>query len=266
MSTTPPFPDWLPDAVRQEAERLWKQLPTEDDPAKARSLLGRLIADPRMKGVWRVIYTRSGGSVEGSNPYKYPASVSNAPIAARLRRKANELREQAFNHRQIKALEFEAALTEKIEDATRELKWSDQDRAAQLLLVHVYRDALLLRPIFRSEFEEKFRVLRKIAVDLRRNGKLLRAFTLELDATKLDEIADNCDIEARLSDPIEFEDDPGIMKRESGDVKLRTFVASISFRTRLLFDNDLYGTLANIASVVFQTEIDRERIWEMLRS
>ena len=61
----PDFPDWLPDAVQQQAKKLWRKLPTEEDPVKAQKVLEQLISNPLMERVWDELYRKDSTKHNG---------------------------------------------------------------------------------------------------------------------------------------------------------------------------------------------------------
>ena len=256
-------PAWLA-PIEDKAKLLRFSAAEEENPAKAREVLSRLMSDERMKSVWKVLYTKSHLTGE----YKYRGRVTSASIATDLRQRARELRREGpfINEREARTLEFEANLTEKIEDLPTDPRWSEQDRAAQILLFHIYKNALNTSPLFRADFEAKCKKLREISKSLQIHAKVLYSFKLHENAAVLEKIAANCENEARLNDPGTFDDDPGIINRRSGDDHLRTFINALSFITLLIFRNHLYSSLAKIANVVFERDdVTKEKVREMLR-
>jgi hypothetical protein len=265
-SSLPSFPDWVPEAVQLKAIELWNNLPTEEDPGKAQALLQNLTTDPIMKGVWkRAIYARQKNCSGSSNQYKYPGCVSPASIARRLRTTASKLRKKELFSKEAHALEFEASLTEQMADCSGDPNLPEQDRAAQLFLWHIYRAALHLRPIMRSDYQATCDKLRIVAHQLRNHASEVRLLSLETEAAQLEAVASSCDSEAALKDPSKFDDDPGIIKRKSGDMQLRTLVVSLSYTCMLLFGNHLYGTVAKIATLILGKGVAHEKVREMLR-
>jgi hypothetical protein len=90
-SSPPSFPNWLPNAVRQQAIELWEKLPTEKDPAKAQQFLEQLIANPLMERVWNELYRPNPGQ---NRKFINPACLTPASEAAAYREKARLLREK----------------------------------------------------------------------------------------------------------------------------------------------------------------------------
>jgi hypothetical protein len=88
----------------------------------------------------------------------------------------------------------------------------------------------------------------------------------ESAAQKLEEIASDCDKEARNMLPRDG-DDPWVITRQSEDVELRSFVIDLSITTTILFKKELHSTLATVANVVFnRQDVTRSKVREMLRS
>jgi hypothetical protein len=285
VSSLPPptFPKWVvPAAVVEAAEQLYAQLAREQDPAKAEKVLLRLTYDPRMERVWDELYKKKGVNDKATEEFFNPAFVTNASVAAANRRLASDLRKKtgAINERDVKLLEAEAAVLERLGDPPADPRWSEQDRAVQLFLYHSYRTALDVKPVFLSDLQAKVRKLRGVAEVLREQAATLQSLRMNDDALKLNEIASDCDDEASKTFPersiVSEEnegslftpqaDDPWIIKRKRGDLELRAFVADLSITTNMLFRMTLHGTLANVTNVVFdRQDMTFDTIHDMLR-
>jgi hypothetical protein len=273
VSTLPPptFSKWVPAAVVEAAERLYAQLASEQDPAKAEKVLSRLTSDPRMKRVWDELYKKKRFEHQAADEFLHAARVTNASHAAASRQRASELRKAggADKQRDADLLEAEAAALESEGDPPTDPRWSEQDRAAQFLLHHAYRAALDFKPVFLSDVVANVNTLRSLAERLRKDAAILRSLDLELNARKMDEIASDCDEEAWNIDPNRLEpgDDPWIITRRTGDIRLKTFIIDLSIPTVLLFGKYLYSTLATVANVVFASNnVTHEKVREILRS
>jgi hypothetical protein len=273
VSTLPPptFSKWVPAAVVEAAERLYAQLASEQDPAKAEKVLSRLTSDPRMKRVWDELYKKKRFEHQATDEFLHAASVTNASHAAASRQRASELRKAggADNQRDADLLEAEAAVLESEGDPPTDPRWSEQDRAAQFLLHHAYRAVLDFKPVFLSDVVANVNTLRSLAERLRKDAAILRSLDLELNARKLDEIASDCDEEAWNIDPSRLEpgDDPWIITRRTGDIRLKTFIIDLSIPTVSMFGKYLYSTLATVANVVFASNnVTHEKVREILRS
>jgi hypothetical protein len=196
----PPFPDWLRyPAVQHEASDLWTKLPTEKDPAESEEVLWRLISDRRMDRVWRELYERRRCNHQPSEQYSNPAYMTNASVAVRNRRLAAELRDKGgtMNERKARFLEAEAAIYEGLGDPPADPRWSEQDRAVQNFLRHTYRNFLDLKPVLLSDLTAKMNKLRDVAGGLHQQAATLQSLGKQSDAQKLEEIASDCDEEAR---------------------------------------------------------------------
>ena len=265
----PPFPDWLTyPAVRHEASDLWTKLPTEKDPAKSEEVLWRLISDRRMDRVWRELYEQRRSNHQPSEQYSNPAYVTNASVAARNRRLAAELRNKAgmMNEREAKLLEAEAVILERLGDPPADPRWNEQDRAVQNFLRHAYRNFLDLKPVLLSDLTAKMNKLREVAEGLHQQAATLQSLGKQSDAQKLEEIASDCDEEARNMLPRDG-DEPWVITRQSEDVGLRAFVIDLSIGTTVLFQKELHSTVATVANVVFnRQDVTRSKVREMLRS
>ena len=272
VSTLPPptFPKWVPAAVVEAAKPLYAQLASEQDPAKAEKILSRLTSDPRMKRVWDELYKKKRFEHPAADEFLHAARVTNASHAAASRQRASELRKAggADNQRNADLLEAEATALESEGDPPADPRWSEQERAVQLFLFHAYRTALDLKPVFLSDLQANVRKLRGVAEVLRTQAATLQSLGMDGDAQKLNEIASDCDDEARNMDPerLASGDDPWIITRQRGDVELRTFVADLSIAMQMLFRETLHGTLATVANVVLdRQDMTFEKIRDMIR-
>ena len=194
--------------------------------------------------------------------------MTNASNAARLRQLAAELRNKLGknNERDVKLLEAEAAVLERLGDAPVDPKWSEQDRAVQLFLRHAYREALDAKPVLLSDLKAKAEKLLEVADVLRKQATTLHSLGKESEAQKLEDMTSTCDDDARNMLPRDDED-PWIITRQRGDLELRAFAADLSITTMQLFRKELHGTLATVANVVFnRQDMTRSKIREMLRS
>ena len=265
----PPFPDWLTNpAVRHEASDLWTKLPTEKDPAKSEEVLSRLISDRRMDRVWRELYEQRRSNHQPSEQYSNPAYVTNASVAARNRRLAAELCNKAgMVNEEARFLEAEAIILERRADPPADPRWNEQDRAVQYFLRHAYRNFIDRKPVFLSDLTAKMNKLREVAEGLHQQAATLQSLGKQSDAQKLEEIASDCDEEARDMLPRDGDDDPWVITRQSEDVELRAFVIDLSIGTTMLFQKELHSTLATVANVVFnRQDVTRSKVREMLRS
>jgi hypothetical protein len=267
-SPLPIIESWVPAAVVDAAVRLHAEL-TEENSGERLAVLSRLISDPRMMLVWQELYkTKRDDKHETTEESLYPARVTNLSWAKEHRRQARDLREQGGeqNEAAAKLLEAEAAIEEGLGDFPRDPRWSEQDRAAQLFLNQACRSAINIKPEYLADIQAKVAKLRKIAASLREQAVVLKSLGMKREARTLDEIAADCEDEARISEPNLETDDPWIITRERGDPKLRTYVVSLSIPTLTIFGTPLYGTLARVANVVFGLDtVKPEKVREWLR-
>lgn len=128
-----------------------------------------------------------------------------------------------------KILAAEAALHSKKRDK-HNARWSEQDQAAQIFLRKTVLEFLNIKPHLKSKIKKKATVLRSVAENLRKQASKLRALNLKQDAKILSEVAENCDLEADNAFPTDpatikkVESDPGLIIREIGNLRLRSFV------------------------------------------
>jgi hypothetical protein len=290
MSNSPALniPEWVPPAVVEAAKELNDKLAKEKDPAMAQEVLSRLVSHPLMQWVWREIFRKKRVVHKPTEEYLNPALTYQSRVAA-YRQKASDLHKKAgaVNERDAKSseaegscVEAEATLMEKEFDPLAHSRWTRQDRAAQILLSHVYRGALDNEPVFLSSLVAKTNDLRKLVEELRAGVKILESHKLNHEASKLKELAEEIEDEADNDDPF-FDpqtgqqltsprfphiDDPWVIVRKTPDFQMRSFVIGISIMTLQLFGKPLYHTLANITNVIFdRKDVTDSRVRELIR-
>ena len=252
----PDFPEWLRSAaVRHEAKRLWSKLPTEKDQVKAQKVLEQLISNPLMERVWDELYRKDPTKHNG---FFNPACLTNVSKAAAHREEARELRKKGGdkNRRDAEFLEFEARFFEILPGEPSNPSWSEQDRAAQQFLSGAYRAALSTEPELLSDIQAEVGKLRKAAKTLRQLAAELQSVGIhvtEIYAEKLREVAADCDDDAKVMTTSPTKD-PWLVTRKRGDLRLKTFVAKLSYKSQLLFMKTLHNTIANVANVVFSSQ------------
>jgi hypothetical protein len=164
------------------------------------------------------------------------------------------------------ALYFEAEETEKMKDWGADSRWSEQDRAVQWFFYQIYKNAIDNKPIIRSDLEDIRTRLRKIAEQLRRVAETVKSLGLQV-AAELENVVNTCESKAKSIVPSR-NDDPWVFERKLGDEHLRTFVIHTCGAARLLFGQNLYGTVATIANVVFDPNVavGAARVREIIRA
>ena len=203
----------------------------------------------------------------------YPARTKFRPKIAEFRRRALDLRNQGgrTNEQEANYWDMHAAGLEGTNDRSRNQPWSDQDRAVQLFLWHVYHNTLDLEIITLVDVEDEITRILELAKQMRRKAAILRVPSLKGLAPKLVELAAECEEQASRSAPI-LEDDRWIMVRRSGDVELRTFIDSLG-STWWLFGKSgippepILKLFADVANVALKREhVTSSQIREILRS
>jgi hypothetical protein len=264
----PPFKISEHSAIIDEARKLYAETVNQKDPAKAVELLSKLITDPRMKSVWTELYKKKRVNYKPTGKFVNPIYVTYASIAAWLRQHASTLRKKGGAQDKFHAFisDAEATLLEKeTYDPLAHTPWTEQDLGVQLFLWQIYHAALDPKPVFLSDIKAEVDALRNAAEQLRAQAEVLQSLNIECAA--LQQIAANCDSEARLRDRDPKIDDPWIISRRVHDPELRTFAAVLSVVTDQLCKKTLYGTIATIANVVFsRTDTTGSKVREMLRS
>jgi hypothetical protein len=282
------FPAWVPPAVIAAGKELNDVLAKERDPVKAFGMLSRLVSDPLMERVWQVVFKKKRVLYKPTQEYLNPAFTYASRVAA-FRQKASDLRgkggevsehEAESWETEATSLEAEAKVMEGEFDPLSHPQWTRQDRAAQILLQHAYRIALDDEPVFQSSLIDKTNALRKATEDLRAVADTLKRHQLEREVRQLVALAEDIEDEAQNTDPLidprtgeqlassrfPHVDDPWVLVRETSDVRMRSFVISLSITTVQLFGNALYSTLANITNVVFErNDVTDSRVREILR-
>jgi hypothetical protein len=264
------FPTWLCPAVLHAAKRIHARLATEKEPAKARDLLARLTCDKRMQDVWDRLYERG----PRTKCLLYPARTTFRPKIEEFRKRACDLRNQGgcTNEEEARIWDMHAAGLEGTNDRSRNQPWTDQDHAVQLFLWHVYHDTLDLKIIFLSDVKDEITRIRELAKQMRRKAAILQVPSLRGLASKLVELAAECEEEASRAVPNRT-DDRWIMVRGRGDVELRTFIASLETSWGMLFGRSgmppkpILKLFADVANVALKREhLTPSQIREILRS
>jgi len=293
LSNSPPltFPEWAPAPVVEVAREINNGLARENDSAKALEVLSRLVSHPLMKRVWAQVFKKHKKKhlrYESTEEYVNPAFTYGSRVAA-FRQKASKLRATGgeVNEREAKSLESEASyleseaeLMEGEFDPLAHPRWTRQDRAAQILLWHIYRTALDDEPVLLSSLVAKTNDLHKVVQHLQSGVRILQSYKLNREAGKIKELAELIEEIADDGDPYcdpqtgrrlassRFSDidDPWVIVRETPDARMRSFVITLSDATKRLFGSALYRTIANITNVVFdRTDITDTRVRELLR-
>lgn len=210
-SSVPSFPDWLKwEAIREQAKELWEKLPTEKDPAKAQQVLEQLITNPLIDLVWGELYKKNRINHKSTGQYKYPACVTNVSRAARMRRRAAEVRQKGGKESEAKGWEYSAGMFESTKDQPADPRWSEQDRGAQLFLCRAYREYLDLKPVFLTDLKTEAKKFVEVAKVLRRQATTLQELKNDDAAQKLEQIASDCDSHAKRMLPSSRVMTPGL--------------------------------------------------------
>jgi len=264
----PQFEGWVPEAVRDEARKLYAESASQKDPVKAAELLSKLVSDPRMKSVWAELYKKHRVDHQSTEQFANPIYMTSASKAASLRQRASELRQKggASNILEAEVKEFEVQLLEtQTVDPLTLTPWTEQDLGVQLFFWQAYYAALATpKPTFFSKIKAEVAALRAAAKQLRAQAVKLQSHGIECAA--LQQIASEFDSRARSEDRNPKTDDPLIITRQVKDVRLRTFVATLSIVTQQLLQDTMYGTIATITNVVFsRADITGSKVRDMLR-
>jgi hypothetical protein len=269
----PPFvtsaPPNVPPAVLDEALKIYAESENQNDPAKAKDLISKLVSDPRMNSVWKELYRKT--TSDDKNPisdFVNPIYVKKASIAAALRRRASELRANTLNKkvfREAAILDAEAKLCDEDGyDPLAHTPWPEQDLGVQLFLWQTYHAALDPKPEYLSEIKAEVKALRKAAQQLRAQAVKLQSLRIKCDT--LEQIASDCDRQARSRDVNPRTDNPWVISRRVySNPEQKTFVAILSGITGRMCGKAMSGTIATITNVVFGTDMEAKNIREMLR-
>ena len=252
-SSLPNFPDWLPAAVREEAQELWEKIPTEKDPAKAQKVLEQLAANPLMKRVWAELYRKK---LDG-NKFFNPACLTPASKAAAYREEARVLQMKGgeANRHNAKLLQLEARFMELfLADEQPHPDCNEQDYAVSLFFARAYR-AAFKEPQMTADAKsmaDKLRgvakQLQKIATDLNSMGGMSGIY-----AEKVIAIAKDCESDATVTEPNRTAS-PWLVDRKRGDIERRTYAAHLFAAADEIFGRPLYSTIANVTNVVFSAQ------------
>jgi hypothetical protein len=273
----PPFetsaPANVPPAVLDEARKLYAESENQKDPVKAKDLICKLVSDPRMQSVWKELYRKTTSNDKNSlSDFVNPIFMTNASQAASLRQRASELYAKggASNILDAKEMQASAKRLEKEKYDVNALvlahiPWTEQDLGVQLFLWQTYRTALDPKPEYLSEIKAEVKALRKAAQQLRAQVATLQSLRVKCDA--LEQIASDCDSRARSRDVNPKTDDAWIITRRVRrfSPEQKTFAAILSGITSRMCRKPMYGTIATITNVVFETNLNASNIRELLR-
>lgn len=267
MSAFPKAEKWVPEAVVEAAMRIHADLSAEDFSPEGLAVLSRLISDPGMKLVWAELYKKKRIDHKTSEDFLHPARVTNRSSALEHRRQALELREKGGEENDLAAslLEAEATAEESIDVSTSDQRWNEQDRGAQIFLEQACRSAINIEPVFLSDLQDNAAKLRGIVASLREQSDILRSLGLDGEARKLKKLALTCEREVRNFEPNLSTDNPWVISRNRGNVRLKTYLVDLSISTKLIFGSKLFGTLATVAGVVFSCDVTVDQVRDLLR-
>ena len=260
---------WVPKPVIEVAERLGAEFQAENN-SEGLSVLSRLISDPRMKSVWEVLYSkaRDPNSYEHTGEFFYPATFLPASRAKKMREKASSFLRNDPDQNRIDAnlLEAEARAWEALPDLGEGEKWSEQDRAVQVLFEETCRSILDIEPKFFADLRASADRFKEVASNLREQAIILESLGWIDEAGTLADIAAGCEDQASEVEPILRIDEPELIVRNRGDIKLRTYIVRLSSLTREFFATPLYGVLATLANVAFENDLmTDEKVRTLLR-
>jgi hypothetical protein len=261
---------WVRKAVTEMAERLGAELEAENN-SKGLSVLSRLISDPRMQSVWRVLYAqaRDRNNYEHTGEFFHKASVLPASRAQKMRNEASELRIKGddLNLSDAKLLEAEARAWEALPDFSEGTKWSEQYMAVHLLFGEACRSFSDIEPTLLSQLQTDAERFTKIACNLREQAIILESLGWFEQAETLADIANDCEQQFFESAIAHHTDEPEAITRRRGDTKLRTYIVRLSILTTQLFPTPQYGVLAALANVVFETDsVTSDNVRDIVRN
>jgi hypothetical protein len=267
-SSLPPisFEPWVPPAVADGAKKIYAECLASDDPIAAAEPLLRLIADDRMKLVWAELYKKKRLKANGLPAYFYPMCMYSTSEAARALAKAADLRKRGGCEAEIKCLELEAKISEQTYDPYPLIRqWSEQDLGVQNLLWHIYRLAINIDPEYFSDMQTAIKTLCEVAKQLSEVSGRLRS---KHPILALEKIGDACLDAAKGLNVDPKTDDPWIIVRDRdiNDARLRTFVAHMCIAMVSHVGQEMCGTVATLANVVFERDdVSAGRVREMMR-
>lgn len=253
------FPDWLPPAIKSEAEKFRFQLRAGDKSSREFKILSKLVSDERMRGVWKRLLKRK--------------LLSPAALAERQRKHARELRESGDKEKiQLAAkLETVAAVTEREPHWALHKTLGKQERALQIFFSQAYRNALDSKPHYVSAGSH--RNLKEVAESLRRQANVLNNISENYLARKILDLAEDCEATSHaILKPLFPTDDPGVFVRRGRDDDAKAYITSLCITNENLFGVALYEIISTVISVVWSAakgtphEYDRETVREMLRA
>jgi hypothetical protein len=248
----PTIEDWVPPGVVETAGRL--HVAFDKNHEIGSTIISRLISDVRMKNVWQLLYSRKRERHEPTSAFAYPAQLELQ--AACLRREANELRKKGgeANSSKADALDARAEADESKLGSPAEVELHAQDYAVAELFRHACCEAVDVSPVYLLDLKAKNARTSAVIEALHKQKEELEEIEWYDEADALHgliiQLANRNEL---IRD--EIEENKTIISRRRGDPILRTYVMALHPWIILLFGTPLYGTLATIANVAFDSKI-----------
>jgi len=242
-----PLADWILESMKHAENQSEQQL------------LRRLTTDWRMKTVWAEIYKKRG-----------PAHFNKTTVGPDLRPYFNKAViwpatraiadvEEDIKHRVKLALKY-AEHHGYLPDM--ESGRSEQDEAAVLFLECAFKSGLNTEPTTYSELQQYIRDYEYLAKEERITASRLTPTKARAAA----ELAEIFEMHAEYQRSADVLQDPTIISRGRGDVRVRTLVLRLLMITNSIFRKDMLNTVGTIAAVMLDKEkISRSRLRGIVR-
>jgi hypothetical protein len=256
------FESWVPLAVVDEANKIYAECPSRDDPLVAVEPLRKLISDIRMKRVWAELYKKTRDGHKVTDQFANPIHIYPSLAVARDKARLHLVQTQGGSIEEIQEIKDLIAINEQIPDPDDALlRWTEQEVGVQQIFWRIYTAAINTDVHYFSE-------LQRLAKALSQSAKILNiaidGLSSQRIATEIESISSRCEDLARS-----FYLAPDAIVRDRGkyDVRLRTFIVNVNRTMFLYLRKEMYRTVATIANVVFDRyDLSGNIVREMIRN
>ena len=251
-------PAWVPPDVRVVAQSILALI-DGDDESDEKEILLRLLSHEHMKRVWTELSKRNRNDKGYLTPARGPHNVADF-----LKAKLGNPKLTDLQRRLIEAdIEASPPPTQLSADELDEL----QNEATAQFFQEIFEAATNIHVEYRDNKREE----RLAAVAAK-----LSAIAAELGGMDERDLAEDLDTIADMvwaKGPVRSHarspdsptaDDPWLLARVGKRDEIRAFVVHASFITRRLFGAELQGTLANIATAVFEKKVTVDTVRDIL--
>ena len=234
----PNLPGWIPQDGRAIVKSLANEL--RSDAVKSQ-MLQRIATDARMKSVWGELLRMNKGQFF----YMRSAAAQHVITDGRRIWMGLQKRARASNNREA-------------EEASKALLqiWQlpSWHRDMQLAAIsHLLKMAIYFRLNFSAIPDHEAKRMRAFSVALAQHLReaVEPLETLRVDSKLVAAVSAAADAAERSGRRLVTDLSPLFVKRVRGDIELRVFIRRLAAETDRLFGDNLYGTVATVANVLF---------------